>query len=141
MNTLTLQKPEKMISDFHRQWIGADRMFDSVRRLSNVDQGFPPHNILNTGDESYAIELAVAGFDKSDLTIEMKDGALIVRGEKADDEKEYLHRGIATRTFTRSFYLGEYVEVKGAEMKDGMLIIDLAREIPEAMKPKTFEIK
>ena len=141
MNTLTLSNPEKMISDFHRQWIGADRMLDSVRRLSNVDQGFPPHNVIKTGDESYAIELAVAGFDRDDITVEMKDGALVIRGEKADDEKDYLHRGIATRTFTRSFYLGEYVEVSEVKMKDGMLILELVREIPEAMKPKTFEIK
>ena len=140
MNKLVLS-PEKMIADFQRTWIGVDEMMDAVRRMSSVDQGYPPHNVIKTGDESYNIELAVAGFDKSEITLEIENGSLVVRGEQEANETEYLYRGIATRAFVRSWYLGEHVEVKGAVIVNGMLVVELAREIPEAMKPKTIKIK
>jgi molecular chaperone IbpA len=126
-------------------FIGFNR---EVERLNNihreaVSQSFPPYNIIKIDDDSYRVSLAVAGFDRKDIEVSVDNGSLIIKGEiKSDAESgEILHKGIATRKFTRTFALGEYMEVVGAEMLNGMLHIDVDRLIPEEKKPKTIKIK
>jgi molecular chaperone IbpA len=113
---------------------------DSVAGLDA--DGYPPYNIERLGDNEYRITMAVAGFDKDEFKIDVKEQALLVSGEKKPDDKEraFLHRGIAARSFERRFQLADYVEVKGAEFKDGLLHIDLVRNLPERMKPRTIAI-
>jgi molecular chaperone IbpA len=105
--------------------------------------GYPPYNIEVTGEDQYRISLAVAGFSTDELDIEVKEGKLKVSGKKADSDtaRQYLHRGIANRGFERVYQLADYVRVAGAEVKDGLLHIDLLREIPEAMKPRRISIR
>ena len=126
-------------------FIGFNR---EVERLNNihreaVSQSFPPYNIVKVDEDTYRVSLAVAGFDRKDVEVSVDNGTLIVKGEvKVDDESgEILHKGIATRKFTRTFALGEYMEVTGAEMVNGMLHIDVDRIVPEEKKPKTIKIK
>ena len=126
-------------------FIGFNR---EVERLSNihreaVSQSFPPYNIVKVDEDSYRVSLAVAGFDKKDVDVTVDNGTLIVKGEiKTEEESgEILHKGIAARKFTRTFALGEYMEVVGAEFKNGMLHIDVDRIVPEDKKPKTIKIK
>ena len=104
--------------------------------------GYPPYNIERTGENDYRISIAVAGFADSDLTIEVKENALTVKGEKKqpDSQGEVLHQGIAARAFERRFQLADYVQVKGASLEHGLLHIDLVREVPEAKKPRTIAI-
>ncbi|MDH3389641.1 MAG: Hsp20 family protein [Gammaproteobacteria bacterium] len=133
------------LSPLYRSSIGFDRMgslLDSALRSQKDATGFPPYDIETTGDDRYAITLAVAGFEESDLDIQVEKGVLRVRGKKADDseEKSYLYRGIANRSFERKFNLADFIEVSGAELKNGLLTISLVKEIPEAMKPRTIEI-
>ena len=108
----------------------------------DADNGFPPYNIERLGENSYRISMAVAGFGDSDLSLEVKEGTLTVRGEKKGEDKvrQYIHQGIAARNFERRFRLAEYVEVSGATLEHGLLHIDLKRELPEAMKPRTIQI-
>jgi molecular chaperone IbpA len=126
-------------------FIGFNR---EVERLNNihreaVSQSFPPYNIIKLSDDMYRVSLAVAGFDRKDIEVSVDNGTLIVKGEiKSDAETgEILHRGIAARKFTRTFALGEYMEVTGAEMLNGMLHVDVDRIVPEEKKPKTIKIK
>ena len=126
-------------------FIGFNR---EVERLNNihreaVSQSFPPYNIVKIDDDTYRVSLAVAGFDKKDIEVSVDNGSLIVKGEITSEEEsgEILHKGIAARKFTRTFALGEYMEVVGAEFKNGMLHIDVDRIIPEEKKPKTIKIK
>jgi molecular chaperone IbpA len=132
---------------FYRSTVGFERLFSTLDQLSGVDDStssYPPYNIVRTGEGTYAISLAVAGFTNADISIEAKEGALTIRGQKSltDEEKTsgLLYRGIAARNFERSFQLAEYVEVKGASLENGLLHIELAREIPEAMKPRVIPI-
>lgn len=133
-------------SPLYRSTVGFDRLFTMLDSLAQPDQSqtYPPYNIERTGDNSYRITMAVAGFGEDDLSIEAREHALTVKGEKADNkddgEGEFLYRGIAKRTFERRFQLAEYVEVKGAKLENGLLHVDLVREIPEAMKPRRIEI-
>ena len=130
----------------YRSTVGFDHLaalLDSVAGGVPSDAStFPPYNIERLGDNSYRISMAVAGFSPEDLKLEVKEGLLTVRGDKADDakEREFLHRGIAGRSFERRFQLADYVEVTGADIKDGMLHIDLKREVPEKLKPRTIAI-
>lgn len=103
---------------------------------------YPPYNIEKTDDDSYRISIAVAGFSEADLSVEVKEKALVVSAQKADnpDDRTYLHRGIANRAFERRFHLADHVKVTGASHVDGMLHIELEREIPEALKPRRIEI-
>lgn len=103
---------------------------------------YPPYNIEKTAEDAYRISLAVAGFASDELNVEVKERALVVTGRKAeeDSQREFLHRGIATRAFDRKFQLADHVVVKGASHTDGMLHIDLEREIPETLKPRRIEI-
>ncbi len=131
-------------SPLFRSAIGFDRMTDALESAYRTDNsgGYPPYNIELTGDDAYRITMAVAGFSRAELDIEVKQNILRVNGAKKDDaeSRHFLHRGIANRSFERSFQLADYVRVDGAEIIDGLLHIQLVREIPEAMKPRRIEI-
>jgi molecular chaperone IbpA len=131
----------------HHSTLGFDRFFDDVEKLMNVDvqksvSNFPPHNILKLDDTHYIVELAVAGFSKDEIEISVDDGTLTVKGDKKDTPTnvQYLHKGIGTRSFTKSLTIADTVEVKGAEFKDGILSIGLENIIPEHKKPRKIEI-
>lgn len=125
-------------------FIGFNKELD---RLSNVHQAatrqtYPPYDVLKLDEDTYQVSIAVAGFTKNDIEISVEDNTLIVKGEIVEvADGEYLHKGIASRKFTRTFALGEYMEVAGAEIKDGMLHIGIDRIVPEEKKPKTIKIK
>ena len=130
---------------FYRSTVGFDRLFDLLDSASGVDSGvpgYPPYNIERLGENEYRITMAVAGFAEDELKIDVKEQTLNVKGEKKAEEKDgqFLHRGIATRAFDRRFQLADHVEVKGAELKDGLLHIDLVRNVPERLKPRTVAI-
>lgn len=129
----------------YRASIGFDQIADLMDRALTNDvsaPSYPPYNIEKTADDAYRISVAVAGFSDADLAVEVKDGALIVSARKSEEEGErtYLHRGIATRAFERRFQLADHVRVTGASHTDGMLHIDLVREVPEALKPRRIAI-
>ena len=135
------------LAPLYRSTVGFDRLFSLLDQGSGADvpaAGYPPYNIEKTGETSYRISVAVAGFTEQDLSIEVKEHALTIRGEKAAAEgaakAEYLHQGIAARAFERSFQLADHVVVKGASLQLGLLHVDLVREIPEAMKPRQIAI-
>ena len=127
----------------YRSTVGFDRLAQLMDSVGGVDaDGYPPYNIERLGDNEYRITMAVAGFGKDDVMIEVKENTLSIRGEKkeADKERTLLHRGIASRAFERRFQLADHVEVRGADVKDGMLSVDLEREIPERLKSRMIEI-
>ena len=122
--------------------IGFDRVFDAVQRVNTAESNFPPYNIKKIDDENYEIQIALAGFSKSELDITVEDGNLIVKGEQAETSKtEYLHKGIAERNFTRTWSLADTVKVSGSELKDGVLTINLVNKIPDELKPQSIKIK
>ena len=130
----------------YRASVGFDRMADLLDRVLASDlQGpsYPPYNIERVDENAYRITLAVAGFTADDLSIEQRENALLVSGRSADDDtnRTFLHRGIATRAFERRFHLADHVRVTGATHRDGMLHIDLVREVPEALKPRQIAIQ
>ncbi|MCT4609510.1 MAG: Hsp20 family protein [Pelagimonas sp.] len=129
----------------YRATVGFDQiaeMMDRVLSTETPQTGYPPYNIEKTDNDAYRISVAVAGFAEDDLMVEVKEKALVVSARKADDdaEKAFLHRGIATRAFERRFHLADHVRVTGALHENGMLHIDLEREIPEALKPRRIDI-
>ena len=129
----------------YRATVGFDRIADMMDRVMETEVSaptYPPYNIEKIDENAYRISVAVAGFAESELNVEVKEGALIVSARKAEDDKErtFLHRGIATRAFERRFQLADHVRVSGATHVDGMLNIDLVREVPEALKPRRIEI-
>lgn len=129
----------------YRSTVGFDRLvqlLDGITGFDNEGSTYPPYNIERLGENEYRITMAVAGFSEPELNIEVKEQTLSVKGEKKAPEKEsqYLHRGIATRTFERRFQLADHVEVKGADLKDGLLHIDLVRNVPERLKPRLIAI-
>jgi molecular chaperone IbpA len=134
------------LTPFYRSTVGIDSLFDRITR--NIDMAanagnYPPYNIVKTGDETYEIQIAAAGFRQDEIEVEVKDGQLVVQGgqgNQARPEVEYLHHGISNRSFIRTFQLSDYVEVREAAMKDGILTVRLERQIPEAMKPKKIAI-
>ncbi|WP_378945826.1 Hsp20 family protein [Paracoccus sp. R86501] len=133
------------LTPLYRASIGFDRLADVMDRTLSADVAaptYPPYNIEKTGEDAYRISVAVAGFGADDLNVEVRDGSVIVSARKADEDetRTYLHRGIATRAFERKFTLADHVRVEGASHLDGMLHIDLVREIPEALKPRRIEI-
>ncbi|OOY05515.1 Hsp20 family protein [Thioclava sp. F28-4] len=133
------------LSPLYRATVGFDRVADMMDRALTSDLAqptYPPYNIEKTDENAYRISIAVAGFGSDELSVELKDGALIVTGRKAEDDSDrtYLHRGIATRAFERRFALADHVKVTGATHEDGMLHLDLVREVPEALKPRRIEI-
>jgi molecular chaperone IbpA len=128
-----------------RSTIGFDRMlqlFEDATRLGDVESSYPPYNIEKLSDDSYRITMAVAGFAESDLTITQQANALLVAGRKqGDDHAQYLHHGLVTRAFERHFDLADFIKVTGASLSNGLLAIDLVREVPEAMKPRSVTIE
>ena len=133
------------LAPLYRSTVGFDRLFSALDQFVSADAvpTYPPYNIERTGENAYRITVAVAGFTDSDLSIEVKENALTLKGErKADPEKrsEVLHQGIAARGFERRFQLADYVQVTGASLENGLLHVDLVREIPEAKKPRTIQI-
>ncbi len=134
------------LSPLFRASVGFDRLADLMERMLTAEQahpGYPPYNIEKLGENSYRIALAVAGFALDELTVEVKDNTLVVAGRKKQDDSHrvYLYRGIATRAFERRFHLAEHVRVTSATHVDGMLHIDLIREVPEESKPRRIEIR
>ena len=132
-------------SPLYRATVGFDQIADIMDRVLASDTtgpSYPPYNIEKTADDTYRISIAVAGFSNQDLDVEVKENALVVSAKKAEEDsaKTYLHRGIATRAFERRFQLADHVRVVGASHIDGMLHIDLVRELPEAYKPRRIEI-
>ena len=126
----------------YRSAIGFDRLANLIESAaSNGNAGYPPYNIEQLGDNDYRISMAVAGFTQEELELSFQENLLTVKGSKqADTERNYLYQGIAERGFERRFQLADYVRVKGADLKNGLLHIDLVREVPEAMKPRKIEI-
>lgn len=131
----------------HQSTLGFERFFDDVEKLLHNDtlktqSSFPPHNILKLDDNHYVVELAVAGFSKDEIDITVKDNTLTIKGDKKETPTDvtYLHRGIGTRSFTKTLTIAETIEVKGAEFKDGILRIGLENIIPEHKKPRKIEI-
>jgi molecular chaperone IbpA len=131
-------------SPLFRSTIGFDRLTRLMDAATQVDTGsaYPPYNIEATGENAYKLTMAVAGFGAEDLEITAKEGALIVTGKarKEDEDKHYLHRGIARRAFERRFQLADHIRVAGASLDNGLLHVDLVREVPEALKPRKIEI-
>ena len=132
-------------SPLYRSTVGFDRLFTMLDSLAQPDNGqsYPPYNIERTGEDAYRISMAVAGFADSEISIEAHRNVLTVKGEKAEEQNEgseFLHRGIAARAFERRFQLADHVEVTGAQLANGLLHIDLKRNIPEEMKPRRIAI-
>ena len=133
-------------SPYRRSTVGFDRLFDMLENSGNGNAGenYPPFDLIRTGENDYRIDLAVAGFKGDEIDITAQQNVLLVTGKKNEESEEkganYVYRGIATRSFERRFALADHIQVKGADLKDGMLSIELVREIPEAMKPKKIKI-
>src|SRR4029078_9553934 len=134
-------------SPFRRSTVGFDRLFDMLENSSfgqSQQENYPPFDLIKKGENDYCIELAVAGFKPDELDITAQQNVLIVSGRKKDESDEksnnYIYRGIATRSFERRFALADHIQVRGADMKDGLLAMELVREIPEAMKPRKIDI-
>ncbi|MEQ1669459.1 MAG: Hsp20 family protein [Hyphomicrobium sp.] len=129
---------------FYRSAIGFDRLFQMLDQASGFDteNTYPPYNIERTGDNAYRITLAVAGFNSDELKVEIKEQTLTVSGSKGAEAKDktFLHRGIAARSFERRFQLADHVDVTGADIQNGLLHVDLVRNIPERMKPRSIAI-
>jgi len=136
------------IEALNRALIGFDTMFDQMERryANSVPNNYPPHNIIRTGENQYEIQIAVTGFEKSEISVSVESNVLTVTGEGAESirhenpEIVYLHRGLATRDFAREFPLAEHIEVTGAEIRNGMLTVKLIRNVPESAKPKIIDI-
>jgi molecular chaperone IbpA len=136
------------LSPFYRNSIGADRLFgrimEQIDHASSSTNNYPPYNILKTAEDTFEIQVAVAGFGHGEIDVSVKDGELVITGEKQPEAMlvgaEYLHQGISARRFIRTFTLADYVEVVSAECKDGILTVCLERRVPEAMRPKTIAI-
>ena len=133
------------LSPLFRSAIGFDRLANTLESIHNTNSsgGYPPYNIELVDENQYTITMAVAGFTADDLEIEVEQNKLRVTGQKKEDDegRQYLHRGIANRSFERSFQLADHIKVANANIQDGMLYLELVREIPEAMKPRRIEIQ
>jgi molecular chaperone IbpA len=130
---------------FRRSTVGFDRLFDMLENdTTGGNENYPPFDLIKSGDNQYCIQLAVAGFKPEEIDITAQQNVLIVTGRKKEESEEkrsdYIYRGIANRSFERRFALADHIQVRGADMKDGLLSLDLVREIPEAMKPKKINI-
>lgn len=126
-----------------KAFLGFDHIFDELERISShANDSYPPHNVVKLEEHKYIVELAVAGFARDDLNIEVKDHVLTIKGnrERRRPEEQYVHRGISTRTFMKSFRLSEYTEVTGADLNDGILAISLEVKVPQEQLPKLIQI-
>jgi molecular chaperone IbpA len=135
------------LTPLYRSTVGFDRLFSMLDQVGGFDNspGYPPYNIERTGENTYRISIAVAGFGEHELSIEAKENTLTIRGEKQEKQEqekagEVIYQGIAARAFERVFQLADYVQVKGASLENGLLHVDLVREIPEAKKPRIIPI-
>ncbi len=133
------------LTPLYRATVGFDQIADLMDRVVKNDtsrESYPPYNIEKTGEDAWRISIAVAGFSDAELTVEVKENTLHIAARRAadDSDRSYLHRGIATRAFERRFHLAEHVRVTGAAHENGMLHMELAREVPEALKPRRIEI-
>ena len=131
------------VSPLYRSTVGFDRLFDMLDQTTRVEPmtNWPPYNIEKAGDDQYRITMAVAGFSPDEIELTQHGTALLVTGHKgAEKDKQYLHRGIATRNFKQTFSLADYVKVEGASLENGLLTIELKREVPEELKPHRIEI-
>lgn len=134
------------LSPFYRNSIGVDRLFGRI--MDQIDHAsttnYPPYNILKTGDDTFEIQVAVAGFGQGEIDVAVRDGQLVITGEKPPEAlligTEYLHQGISARRFVRTFTMADYVEVTSAECNNGILVVRLERRVPEAMRPKTIAV-
>lgn len=136
------------LNPFYRNAIGVDQLFNRI--INQIDHhgndgtNYPPYNIIKTGEDTFEVQVATAGFSEGEVNVEVKDNTLIVTGKKQDKElpegHEYSHKGISARNFVRTFSLADYVEVVNASSKNGILTIRLERNIPEALQPKTIDI-
>lgn len=122
-------------------FIGFDKMASRILNTTSQQAGFPPYNVRKVDEDTFIVELAVAGYNKSSLDITEHEGTLTVKGERPEVAENYLHKGIAGRKFTRSFALAEYMHVDSADLVDGMLYVTVKREIPEEKKPKSITIQ
>ena len=145
MNTLTTLDLPAFMNAAHRNFIGVDRLMD--RKATNLstpnDQGYPPYNVVKLDDNNFVIELAVAGFGKDSINLTVQDSVLSIEGSQETDdgdEANYLHKGISSRKFRRTFDLADYVEVTDATVKDGVLKVTLERHIPEELKPREIPV-
>ena len=131
---------------FRRSTVGFDRLFDMLENnnLSQAQENYPPFDLIKTGENEYCIQLAVAGFTRDEIDITAQQNVLLVSGKKSDESDgkggDFIYRGIANRSFERRFALADHIQVKSADLHDGMLSIELVREIPEAMKPRKIDI-
>ena len=133
------------LTPFYRSTVGFDRLFNLLDQANGDASGYPPYNIERTGENAYRISVAVSGFAPNELSIVAKENTLTIKGEKVanengQDKSEVLYRGIAARAFERAFQLADFVQVKNASLENGLLHVDLVREIPEAKKPRTIPI-
>jgi molecular chaperone IbpA len=131
------------LAPLFRSTVGFDRMMSLLDASARDEQAYPPYNIEKVGDDAYRITMAVAGFGDDDLTIVAQGNSLVISGKQKRDENksgEYLYRGIAGRAFERRFQLADHIKVSGAELANGLLHVDLVREVPEAMKPRTIKV-
>jgi len=129
-------------SPLYRSTVGFDRLFDLLDHAGRGETNWPPYNIEKRGETEYRITMAVAGFASDELEVTAKEGALVVTGkaQKEEEQGRYLHRGIARRAFERRFQLADHIRVAGASLDNGLLHVDLVREVPEALKPRKIEI-
>ncbi|OQW60574.1 MAG: molecular chaperone [Proteobacteria bacterium SG_bin9] len=133
------------LAPFYRSTVGFDRLFSLLDQAADTSTGYPPYNIERTGENDYRISVAVSGFSPAEISIVSKENTLSIKGEKSANENgkdgnEVLYRGIASRAFERQFQLADYVQVKSASLENGLLHVDLVREIPEAKKPRVIPI-
>jgi molecular chaperone IbpA len=134
-----------LLERLHRDMIGVDRFFDALQGdFVQTTGGYPPHNVEQLSEDDYRLTIAVAGFNREDIELTVREGMLIVEGRKQETDEDrsrnYLYKGIANRAFTKSFRMGEYIEVADANLIDGVLTVDLHREVPEIAKPKRIAI-
>jgi molecular chaperone IbpA len=144
MNALT-RFDTNALAQINRALVGFDRMFDTfeTRVANQASNNYPPHNVVKTGEDTYSIEVAVAGFSMEEIDVELDNNDLSIKGQSKREEdagREYIHRGLARRDFEKRFTLVDHIEVEGASIKDGILIVNLKRIVPDALKPRKIAI-
>ena len=124
-------------------FVGFEPLFNELERLTSVTPGqdnYPPHNVVKIDDDHFNIEMAVAGFNKDNVEVELKDGTLSISGERSEDERDYAYKGISSRKFSKSFRLAEHVVADGADLVDGVLVVNLRVDLPEEKRPQKIKI-
>ena len=129
------------LNNFLPNYIGFEDFFERFHRLPTINAGFPHYNIKKAGEDKYILEMAVAGYKKSDINVQVQDGVLSIEGISSEDKEDFVHKGIAKRAFKKQLQLSEYVECKGAKLEDGMLKVELKYDPPENKKPKKILVK